>query len=79
MKHCVASYIHVCAHRQTSIWSMQVQKGERKQRVLTIEVNPSTRTIRQAKGRRNLPPCRPAMEMLQQWATQEDLKFEGTA
>ena len=77
MRHCVASYIPACSRRQTSIWSMQVQKGERRSRVLTIEVVPTTRTIRQAKGKRNSPPCRPAMEMLRQWAYREGLKFEG--
>lgn len=78
MRHCVATYTHACVHRLTSIWSMRVQQGEHNRRLLTIEVNPATRTIRQAKGSRNAPPGRPEMEMLRRWANQEGLKFEGT-
>ncbi len=75
MQHCVATYIHRCARRRTSIWSMKVQQGERRKRELTIEVFPHTRTIWQAKGRRNAPPGDVATKMLRQWAAQEGLNL----
>ena len=77
MQHCVASYIHVCARRQTSIWSMQVQQGETRKHTLTIEVLPESRSIRQAKGKRNAPPSEVAKAMLKRWAAQEGLRFQN--
>ena len=79
MKHCVATYIHDCARRRTSIWSMKVHEGERRKRTLTIEVRPRTRTIWQARGKRNGPPSEAAKEILHRWANQEGLKFRETA
>lgn len=79
MQHCVATYIHACARRRTSIWSMKVEQGERRKRLLTIEVIPRTRTILQAKGRRNSPPSDAAKAILQRWADQEGLRFRKTA
>ncbi len=78
MQHCVATYIHRCARRRTSIWSMKVQQGERKRRELTIEVTPHNRTICQAKGRRNAAPGDFAAKLLRQWAVQEGLNFRET-
>ena len=65
MRHCVAGYLHACVRRQTSIWSMKVTQGQRKQRLLTIEVNPETREIRQVKGKRNSAPSESGMAILQ--------------
>lgn len=79
MEHCVATYIHDCARRRTSIWSLKVQQRARRQRLLTIEVIPETRVIRQAKGRRNADPSPVAKEMLNRWAEQEGLRFSATA
>jgi hypothetical protein len=75
MQHCVASYLQACARRTTSIWSMQVQKHETRKRVLTIEVAPDTKTIWQAKGKRNSPPDEVAKQVLHRWATQAGLTF----
>lgn len=79
MRHCVATYIHDCARRRTSIWSMKVQDGECRKRTLTIEVIPSSRMIWQAQGKRNSPPSEAAKEILHRWADQEGLKFRETA
>lgn len=75
MKHCVAQYIPYCAHRWTSIWSMKVTNGERRRRVLTIEVNPQTKTVKQARGRRNANPDAASRAVLVRWARQEKLKL----
>lgn len=73
MQHCVASYIQACARRQTSIWSMQVEKAGTRKRVLTIEVLPDSRRIKQANGKRNSPASESAQIMLNRWAIQEGL------
>src|SRR5205807_736509 len=53
MRHCVASYTQECAKRRTTIWSLRVENEEGQRRVLTIEVDPKTRTICQVRGKRN--------------------------
>jgi hypothetical protein len=72
--HCVARYASLCANRRTSIWSMKADDGETRRRVLTIEVTPESKTIVQAKGKRNAPPTRRAADILRRWAEQEGLK-----
>jgi hypothetical protein len=74
LQHCVAEYAWVCAGRKTSIWSMKVDRGDEPRRVLTIEVSPVSRTIVQAKGKRNAPPTHRVAEVLQRWIKQEGLQ-----
>jgi hypothetical protein len=74
MQHCVARYIHDCARRRTSIWSMKAQQGTTRKRVLTIGVLPS-KEIWQAKGKKNSPPSAAARKMLERWAEQEGLEL----
>jgi PcfJ-like protein len=75
MKHCVAWYISCCSRRRTSIWSMKVDDGQRRKRVLTIEVNPWTKVVRQARGKHNASPDEASRSMLQRWARQEGLRL----
>lgn len=75
MRHCVASYAGACARRQTSIWSLRFEDGERRFRVMTIEVNPITRTIRQARRHRNAPPNAKALGITKLWAEREGLRL----
>lgn len=76
MRHCVASYAGSCARRSTSIWSMRFEDGGRRFRVMTIEVDPATRTIRQARRRGNAPPNDKALGVLRRWAGREGLRLE---
>lgn len=76
MRHCVASYAGSCARRTTSIWSMRFEDGGRRFRVMTIEVDPATRTIRQARRRGNGPPNDKALGVLRRWAGREGLRLE---
>jgi hypothetical protein len=78
MKHCVASYVRACAQRRTSIWSMQVQHGDSRKRVLTVEVTPGSKLIWQAKGKWNSPPTQAAWWILSRWSEQEGLRFRET-
>ncbi len=76
MHHCVACYAWSCWHRDTTIWSMQYEKGGRRHRVLTIEVDARTRRIWQASRRANAHPSARQRHILEQWARQEGLKIE---
>lgn len=78
MRHCVASYIHVCVRQRTSIWSMRACEEEHSKRVLTIQVSPTSRTILQAKGRKNAPPDDRSWAILQKWAEQEGLVLSSS-
>jgi hypothetical protein len=73
MQHCVASYVFPCLRRESSIWSMRHQSVQDNRRLLTIEVLPDTKTIRQIKGPRNSPPTEFARTLISQWASQEGL------
>jgi hypothetical protein len=75
MRHCVAEYyIWQCRQRLTSIWSMRFQHDERSFRVMTIAVDPSSRTIGQASRRANALPNEKALRVMREWAEREGLK-----
>ena len=71
--HCVASYAHSCARRRSSIWTMELITASGVTKLLTVEINPQSRTIVQARGRLNRMPKEQEMKILQRWATQETL------
>ncbi len=75
MRHCVATYAGDCYRRATSIWSMRIEDAGRRFRVMTIEVDPATRTIRQARRRGNAPPNEKALGVMRRWAESEGLKL----
>jgi len=75
MQHCVATYIHECSRRLTTIWSMKMQQGDRRKRILTIEVSPFTKRILLALGKQNAAPSKAAASILKQWARQSDLIY----
>lgn len=75
MKHCVATYANACRRNRSSIWSIKVRSGNKRRRMLTVEVIPNKRMIWQAKGRRNSAPSDEAAQFLQIWAKQERLEI----
>jgi PcfJ-like protein len=75
MRHCAGSYVGACARRETSVWSMCFENDERRFRVMTIEVDPASRTVYQARRRCNTPPNEKALGVLRLWAAQEGLKL----
>ena len=75
MQHCVASYAHSCARRVTSIWSLQMENHEGRQRILTVEVRLPSKTMCQARGKRNAMPDAKGKDILRRWAAQEGLKL----
>ncbi len=77
MEHCVATYTESCARRLTTIWSVGMETSEGRQRVLTVEVNPASREVVQAKARCNEEPDESSMAILKDWAGREGLKMEA--
>jgi hypothetical protein len=68
MKHCVASYARSCAAGVCSIWTLEVDTGEGRRKVLTVEVNNRTRVICQARGKCNALPGDKHRGLLARWA-----------
>ncbi len=56
MRHCAADYLKPCLRRSTTLWSMRAVGPHSSRRVLTIEVNPETLTVEQAKAKCNNAP-----------------------
>ncbi len=77
MDHCVATYTAWCAKRVSTIWSVAIEGAGGRERVVTVEVNPASREVVQAKARSNEDPDEPCLAILRQWAGQEALKVEG--
>lgn len=71
MSHCVGSYSHSCSTGKISIWSM-VGDGKR---MLTIEVDNQTFTIRQARGKFNATPDFKSKDVMNRWAIQAGLNI----
>jgi hypothetical protein len=74
MRHCVARYVGRCLKKRSSIWSMTCFSCVGQEHVLTIDVNPTTRTIVQAKGKRDGHPSQESRNIMLRWAWQEGLK-----
>ena len=75
MRHCIATYARSCANGYSSVWSMQCENAEGRERVLTIEVKPSARTVMEARGRFNAAPTPQAMRILRQWTEKAGLSL----
>jgi hypothetical protein len=73
MRHCVATYARSCASGRSSVWSMQCENAEGRERVLTIEVRPTARMVMEARGRFNAVPTPQAMRILRQWTEKAGL------
>jgi len=68
MHHCVYSYAEQCHRRETTIWSLRLRKNNRAKRMVTIEINPRTKSIIQARAQCNRPPGERSREVIRQWA-----------
>ncbi len=74
MNHCVGSYTDACKTSRAAIFSMQ-NVLSKTDSLVTIEVNPKTRKIIQANRRFNYSPSYAEMEIIKEWAKQNDLKI----
>jgi hypothetical protein len=73
MRHCVATYAHSCSTGRCSIWSLRCDAGEGPERMITIDVRPSTRMIVEARAKFNAKPSPQAFRILRRWAEREAL------
>ena len=73
--HCVASYARSCFSGNTSIWTMDLQESHDRQKLLTIELHNSTKTIRQVRGLRNRLATTREMDMIHRWALKEGFRI----
>jgi hypothetical protein len=74
LRHCVATYAEACVGRRSSIWSVRLETREGRQRVMTVEVEPDSRRVLQARGKRNAAPSDAARKILARWAARERLE-----
>jgi hypothetical protein len=51
------------------------EKNQSIKKILTIEVDPANKVIRQARGRWNSWPSRKPIEIMRMWARREGLKM----
>ena len=77
LRHCVASYADSCRRRFCSIWSLGVQAGGRRKRLVTVEVR--NRTIVQVRGKANRLAGEREWPLLRKWAAQERLTIPERA
>ncbi|WP_298509743.1 PcfJ domain-containing protein [uncultured Kordia sp.] len=76
MNHCVASYARSCCVKVTSIFSLRCISFSKGHEILaTIEMDIRSQTIVQAKARFNKPITTVAKKIMNDWATQHDLKI----
>ncbi len=74
MNHCVGTYVEECEENSSAIFSMRNVLSESKP-LLTLEVNPKSRSIEQASRRFNEFPSAAQIKVIEQWAKQNDLKI----
>ncbi len=77
MDHCVATYTAYCTKRLATIWSVGIEVPGWRERSATVEVDPATRQVVQAKGRTNRVPDDSCRWIIRRWADREGLKWEG--
>jgi hypothetical protein len=75
LHHCVASYADRCCLGISRIWSLRLRRGEKVHHVLTIEIDPKTRAVVQARGRANRAASGKPLRLLQDWADRERLRM----
>ena len=75
LRHCVATYVHSCAKKRVSIWSLKLQSGDLIQRKLTIEVCLQNNEVRQIRGLANRMPKPDEIRILQKWADENEISL----
>ena len=75
LQHCVASYSYACWQGRSRIWSIRRRCNLSIRPVLTVEVDPRSRTVVQARGFRNRRASGRALNVLQTWAARENLRL----
>jgi hypothetical protein len=77
MRHCVATYAEDCLKGRSTIWTLGLEDPDGRRRLATIEVDPQSREVVQAKARDNDGPDEPSRAILLEWAAREGLNLEN--
>ncbi len=77
LQHCASTYARSCHTGRSSIWSMEIEDENGRRKILTIEVAPREKVIRQVRGKQNRLPTPKEKDLLSKWAEQEGLKLAG--
>ena len=77
LKHCVSTYARSCHTGRSSIWTMEIEDENGRRKILTIEVAPRAKVIRQVRGKQNRSPTPKEKDLLDRWAEQEGLRLAG--
>ncbi|RKU23993.1 hypothetical protein C6503_01880 [Candidatus Poribacteria bacterium] len=77
LKHCVSTYAGSCHAGRSSIWTMEIEDENGRRKILTIEVAPRAKVIRQVRGKQNRSPTPKEKDLLGKWAEQEGLRLAG--
>jgi hypothetical protein len=72
LNHCVATYAMSCFRGHCSIWSLEKEHKGKMSKCLTVEVD-QDKIIVQARGKHNRLPDSNEMNLLQLWATRNEL------
>ena len=75
--HCVSTYARSCHTGRSSIWSLEIEDENGRRKILTIEVAPQAKLIRQVRGKRNRSATPKEKNLLGRWAEQEGLRLAG--
>ena len=75
MSHCVGSYAEDCLQGSSTIWSMCRILAGGPSHSLTLEVQPESRQIVQARGRANRLPTSLELHVLKEWSRKADLDW----
>ena len=76
LRHCVASYAGCCGRGKSRIWSLRRRSSRGNLRsVITIEVDPQSNSVVQARGLRNRPAAGKPLRLIQAWARREGLRM----
>lgn len=75
MHHCVASYARSCDAGKCTIWAMSCEADAEKESVLTIEVDPASREVRQVRGKYDRLAREAEKSIIRRWTEQEGLRL----
>lgn len=76
LRHCVATYASSCQKGRSTIWSMSSSNHLDSEKILTIEVSSSDKSIVQVRGKANRLPSSKEMSVIRRWADRAQLSIE---
>ena len=74
LNHCVATYANSCKNGRSTIWTLDCQTEEGTEKLLTIELDQKTKTIKQIRGKRNRLATEKEKNVIYRWVDTEGLK-----